>query len=79
MFFAAQLKEGEGYKFDESQVEKGEVLNITNICLSSESNTVLSSLILVCSILRQEKWRRLSDLSFDWPKEPTYYRYFPQV
>ena len=39
MFFATQLKEGTTYKFDESEVEKGDVLNITNICLSSEAST----------------------------------------
>jgi hypothetical protein len=79
MFFAAQLGEGKGYKFDESESEKGEILNITNICLSSESNTVHFTLISVCSILRQKRWSRLPDLSFNCSKKPAYNQRLPQV
>lgn len=52
MFFATQLKEGTTYKFDENEAEKGDVLNITNICLSSDASTVPQPLILVRAIFR---------------------------
>lgn len=38
MFFAAVLQEGKNHTFNENDVEKGEILNLTNLCLTSENN-----------------------------------------
>lgn len=70
MFFAAQLKEGTTYKFDEAQAEKGDVLNITNICLSSDASTVPTLLIIVCAILHPKGRNRLFGLPSQWTASP---------
>jgi hypothetical protein len=74
MFFATQLKEGTTYKFDEAEAEKGDVLNITNICLSSEASTVPKLLILVCTVLRSKGWSRLSCLPTYSTAQPANYQ-----
>jgi hypothetical protein len=42
MFFGSVLKQGHSYTFDENEVSKGDVLNISNAVLASGSKVTLT-------------------------------------
>jgi hypothetical protein len=63
MFFGSVLKQGQSYTFDENEVSKGDVLNISNAVLASGNKVTI--MLYTGRTIYQEQCSRLSGSDFD--------------